>query len=129
LGVQKIFWNATTGEAVSVIFFGGALSGWPGITHGGAIATVIDESLGRVAARSVPARTAVTANLELHYRAPTLANQFYVLKVGPVKEGSTERKAYVDGRLETLDGKVCVEAKGLFVVPKGFKPGEIDDRF
>lgn len=57
LGVQRIFWNAAERKAISVIFFGGALSGWPGVTHGGAIATVMDESLGRVAIMGFPAKT------------------------------------------------------------------------
>ncbi|KAI9721190.1 MAG: hypothetical protein M1812_002351 [Candelaria pacifica] len=129
LGVQRIFWNQAEKKAISVIFFGGALSGWPGVTHGGAIATVMDESLGRVAIMGFPAKTGVTANLDLNYRSPTQANGFYVLKVEPVPESCTERKALVKGTLETIHGRVCVEATGLFVVPKGFKPGEIREGF
>ncbi|KZF20895.1 hypothetical protein L228DRAFT_202294, partial [Xylona heveae TC161] len=119
LPVQRVFWNEATGEATTVVFIGGGLGGWPGVTHGGALATLLDESLGRVAAKSMPARTAVTANLELQYRAPTLVNRFYVIKAGPVHPDSrTDRKAWVNATLETIDGRVCVEAKGLFVVPK-----------
>ncbi|KAI9789143.1 MAG: hypothetical protein M1835_001872, partial [Candelina submexicana] len=131
LGVQKIFWNEAEKKAISVIFFGGALSGWPGVTHGGAIATVMDESLGRVAIMGFPAKTGkslqimmgtrglltgwgsgVTANLDLNYRSPTQANRFYVLKVEPVPESCTERKALIKGRLETIEGRLCVEATG-----------------
>lgn len=49
LGVQRVFWNEKEGRAISVVFFGGGLSGWPGVVHGGTIATIMDESLGRVA--------------------------------------------------------------------------------
>ncbi|KAI9670895.1 MAG: hypothetical protein M1817_003780 [Caeruleum heppii] len=129
LAVQKIFWNEDEGTAVSVVYFGRGLTGWPGITHGGAIATVMDESLGRLAARTLPAKTAVTANLELKYLAPTVADQFYVLRAEPIRHQSTDRKAKTRGTLETMDGRVCVEATGLFVVPKGFKLGEIRDGF
>ncbi|KAI9701211.1 MAG: hypothetical protein M1836_001880 [Candelina mexicana] len=120
LGLQRIFWNEAEKKAISVIFFGGALSGWPGVTHGGAIATVMDESLGRVAIMGFPAKTG---------KSPTQANRFYVLKVEPVPESCTERKALIKGRLETIHGRLCVEATGLFVVPKGFKPGEIREGF
>lgn len=153
LAIQRVFWNDEEQKAISIVFFGGALAGWPGITHGGAIATVMDESLGRAALLAFPAKTGkfvpcrsrvkgaqrinssrdlhsgVTANLELNYRAPTPANQFYVLVAEPMKAECTDRKARIKGRLETLDGKVCVEATGLFVVPKGLKLGEIKEGF
>lgn len=115
---QRIFHNEATGEFVSVVWFGGALAGWPGVTHGGVIATVLDESLGRCAMMRFPGRTGVTANLELNYLRPSYTNGFYVVRVVPLLEGNSERKAWVSGRLETLDGKVCVEAKALFVAPK-----------
>ena len=74
-------------------------------------------------------RSGVTANLELNYRAPTPANQFYVLTAEPIKSECTDRKARIKGRLETLDGKLCVEATGLFVVPKGLKLPEMKEGF
>lgn len=49
-GIQRAFWNPTTRELISVIWFGGALSGWPGMAHGGSIATVFEEGLSRVVA-------------------------------------------------------------------------------
>lgn len=46
---QRIFWNESTGEVVTVFWIGGSVSGWPGVTHGGLLATVLDENLGRCA--------------------------------------------------------------------------------
>ena len=63
LAVQHVFWNEQESKAVSVVFFGAGLSGWPGVTHGGAIATVMDESLGRVALRVFPAKTGGSTDL------------------------------------------------------------------
>ena len=48
LGVQRAFWNAETKEMVAVLWIGGALNGWPGITHGGAIATIFEEVMARM---------------------------------------------------------------------------------
>jgi hypothetical protein len=45
LGVQRAFWSPVRKELVTIIWFGGGLSGWPGITHGGAIATVFTEAM------------------------------------------------------------------------------------
>lgn len=99
------------------------------MTHGGAIATVMDESLGRVAVRGFKAKTGVTANLELDYRRPVLVGRFYVLRAEAVEEGRGERKMWVRGCLEDLEGRVCVEGKALFVVPKGVELGEIKEGF
>lgn len=132
LAFQRIFHNASTGEVVTVVYFGAALAGWPGVVHGGALATVLDESLGRCAILKFPSRTGVTANLELQYRAPTLTNAFYVIRSTPVVSGDDDvvgrdgvrkgdRKLWVRGTLETEKGRVAVEAKALFVVPKAYK--------
>jgi acyl-coenzyme A thioesterase PaaI-like protein len=124
-GYQRIFYNPETGEFVSVVWIGGSMAGWPGVAHGGLIATLLDECLARCAVARFPAKTGVTANLELKYLAPTVTNGFVVIRATPVLEGSTDRKGLVAGRLETLEGKVCVEAKGLFVVPKRLKPDQL----
>lgn len=50
LGIQRAFWNPLTRELIAVVFFGGRLSGWPGLAHGGAIATVLQDGLSRVVA-------------------------------------------------------------------------------
>lgn len=125
ISVQQVFWNEAENRGIIVLHFGSAVCGWPGVVHGGALATVLDESLGRVAIRGFPAKTGVTANLDLNYRRPVLANQWYVIRVQPIREGATDRKMWVSGTLEDLQERVCVEAKGLFVVPKGFSPRQI----
>ncbi|KAI1195181.1 HotDog domain-containing protein [Nemania serpens] len=132
LAFQRVFHNASTGEVVTVVYFGAALAGWPGVVHGGALATLLDESLGRCAILRFPSHTGVTANLELRYRAPTLTNAFYVIRSAPVASDDdhvvgddgvrkSDRKLWVRGTLETEKGKVAVEAKALFVVPKAYK--------
>jgi hypothetical protein len=50
LGVQRAFWNSETQELVAVIWIGPRLSGWPGIAHGGAIATIFEELMSRMIA-------------------------------------------------------------------------------
>jgi hypothetical protein len=120
-GFQRIFYNKDTGEYICVAWIGGALGGWPGVTHGGITATLMDETLGRCAIKQFPGRSGVTANLELNYVKPIVTNSFYVLRANPQRESSTDSKQWVNGSLETIDGRVCVQAKGLFVVPKKFK--------
>jgi len=124
-GFQRVFTNADSGETISVVWFGGAIAGWPGVTHGGVLATVMDETLGRCGIKQFPANSGgVTANLELNYLKPSITNSFYVIRAVPEREGATDKKQWVSGRLETLDGKVCVEARGLILVPKKALPGQ-----
>ncbi|RYP35137.1 hypothetical protein DL767_003914 [Monosporascus sp. MG133] len=125
LAYQRVFRNDATGECISVVYFGGGTSGWPGFVHGGCLATVLDESLGRCAILRFPSRTGVTASLELTYKAPTRTEAFYVVRARPASgeevAGESDRKGWVEGSVETLDGRTCVLARALFVVPKRIK--------
>jgi hypothetical protein len=50
LGIQRAFWNAETRELIAVVWLGSRLSGWPGLAHGGAIATVFEDAMARMIA-------------------------------------------------------------------------------
>ena len=136
-GYQRIFYNKETGEMRTVVWFGPALAGWPRVLHGGAAATILDESLGRCAVRHLPAGTGVTARLELSYRRPTMTNAFYVIRCMAVPDEELpeeerrkrHRKIWAVATLLSPTGDVCVEARGLFVVPKRLQLTKINERF
>lgn len=106
---------------ISLLYLGSDLSGHPGIVHGGLLATLLDEGFARCCFPALPNKVGVTANLNIDYRLPAMANSYVIMKAETVKvEG---RKAWVEGRLETLpkDGQepaVLVEAKALFIEPR-----------
>lgn len=151
LGVERVFWDRGEHKLVAVVWFGGALSGWPGVTHGGAIATALSDKLALaaslaersnrdVSAAAVPQRLPGTGNhakmfapatrpdepaqLSLSYVKPTMANNFYVIRVQPSLELDQEPDRVVppepqggheyEATLETLDVRVCVKAKANF---------------
>ncbi|KAL4924771.1 PaaI family thioesterase [Aspergillus undulatus] len=120
LGEQRIFTNNEEKTVTNVLWLGKGLEGFPLHVHGGALATVLDETLARVAIQHFPERTGVTANLDINYRKGTLSNRAYCIRATLDKERSTERKAYVKGELRDSQGNVLVEATGLFVVPRGY---------
>jgi acyl-coenzyme A thioesterase PaaI-like protein len=135
---QHLFHNSATGELVNIIYFGPATTGWPGVVHGGVIATVLDETCGRVAIREFPAHTGLTARLKVDYRGMTFANGFYVIRARAVGEeeleeherGKRDRKVLVRASLEDLKGRTCVKAEALFVVPRDAKAlGRIGEQF
>ncbi|KAJ5143529.1 uncharacterized protein N7515_002316 [Penicillium bovifimosum] len=129
LGLQRVFWNDKEKKIISVVFLGPGLEGWPTMVHGGAIGTVIDENLGRLAIRQFPARTGVTANLNLDYRAPVYSGNFYTVHSSLDQDRSTDTKAYARCEVRDMAGRLCVEATGLFVVPKKLKLGKVGEYF
>lgn len=149
IGVERVFWNRTEDTLVAVIWFGGALCGWPGVVHGGALATEMAEKLSLAAALAdkessdvlaaatpqrlpgtgnhakmlAPATTpAEPAQLSIGYVKPTLANQFYVIRVKPAVPREKESEllpepyggASYEAVLETQDTTVCVRARARF---------------
>jgi uncharacterized protein (TIGR00369 family) len=116
-----VFSEADGKSMVSLMYLGSDVCGHPGIVHGGLLATLLDEGMARCCFPALPNKVAVTANLNIDYRAPAMADQYVALRAETVKvEG---RKAWVEGRIETLptDGKapvVLVESKALFIEPK-----------
>ncbi|KAL1882037.1 hypothetical protein VTK73DRAFT_2751 [Phialemonium thermophilum] len=132
---QQVFRHRTTGEIVVVVYIGASTSGWPGVVHGGCLATLLDETGARAAVAGLEPSAAgggggpasvVTARLELRYLNPTLANGFYVVRarsrpeeeLDPAERGKRSYKAFVDASIEdAVSGKVCVAAEALFVRP------------
>ncbi|KAL2842215.1 HotDog domain-containing protein [Aspergillus pseudoustus] len=129
LAFQRVFWNNKEKKAINVVFLGKGLEGWPTCVHGGALATILDEHLARVAIQNLPERTAVTANLDVNYRKLSTSDQFYAVHATVDQERSTDRKAYVNGEVRDMDGNLLVESSGLFVVPRGYKLRRLGDAY
>lgn len=139
-GYQHVFHNGATGEVVAVVYLGTGTVGWPGVVHGGAIATLLDEHSARAALRDLAAGAGgglLTANLDITYRRPTLSSDFYVLRaravpeeaLAPEERGKRGRKVWVDATVETVDGKVCVGCRALFVSPKSLTLRTVPENF
>lgn len=132
IGHQRVLHNKVTGEYRVFVWLGKALSGWPGVVHGGCIATVLDECLGRAALAGFTKGNGVTANLDLDYKKPVVAGEWYVIRSKAVANFEPEkrgRKCLVEGSLEDMQGKVFVKARGLFVSPKNAVIAPIRGRF
>ncbi|KAI0186170.1 Adenylylsulfate kinase-domain-containing protein [Xylaria flabelliformis] len=120
--VPPVVFADEIGESmIAISYLGNELCGHPGIVHGGLLATMLDEGLARCCFAALPNKMGMTANLNINYRAPARADSYVVLRATTTKiEG---RKAWVEGRIETLVGEgetpvVLAEATALFVSPK-----------
>lgn len=121
--VPPVAWGDAAGTRyVQIAHLGPDLCGHPGVVHGGMVATLLDEGLARCCFAALPHKVGMTAYLNIQYKAPTPADAFVVLRATTTKvEG---RKAWVEGRLETLPAEgeepvVLATAEALFVSPKG----------
>lgn len=120
--VPPFVWSERGGKSlVSISYLGEDLCGHPGLVHGGLLATLLDEGLARCCFAALPNKVGMTANLNINYRNPTPAGGFVVLRATTTKvEG---RKAWVEGRIETLGGEgeepiVLADATALFIEPR-----------
>jgi 3'-phosphoadenosine 5'-phosphosulfate synthase len=120
--VPPFVWSEQGGKSlVSISYLGADVCGHPGLVHGGLLATLLDEGLARCCFAALPNKIGMTANLNINYRAPAPAGAYVVLKATTTKvEG---RKAWVEGRIETLVGEgespiVLAEATALFIEPR-----------
>ena len=86
-------------------------SGAPGIAHGGAVATVLDDLLGYLLyVARVPG---VTRHLAVEYLRPVLVGTAYALR--GTLESRDGRKLWVAGTCTAPDGTVVATARGLFI--------------
>ncbi len=86
-------------------------SGAPGIAHGGAVATVLDDLLGYLLyVAQVPG---VTRHLAVEYLRPVLVGPAYALR-GAI-ESRDGRKLWVAATCTAPDGTVVATARGLFI--------------
>ena len=99
-------------EVVAEHVFEDRHSGAPGIAHGGAVATVVDDVLGFLL--YVVRAAGVTRRLEVDYLKPVLTGVPYVVR-GRVDERDG-RKIWVSCACTGPDGVVTFRAKGLFIV-------------
>jgi acyl-coenzyme A thioesterase PaaI-like protein len=85
--------------------------GFPGVLHGGILATMLDETMSRTGA--LRREWLMTGKLDIRYRRPAPIDQ--PLRVWG--EIARERAGAVDaiGAVELTDGTVLAEARGMFM--------------
>ena len=84
-------------EVTATHVFTRAQSGAPGIAHGGAVATVVDDVLGYLL--HVVRKPGVTRKLEVEYLEPVMTGQAYVdARVQTIYGGTTEVMKEIIGR-------------------------------
>jgi acyl-coenzyme A thioesterase PaaI-like protein len=95
--------------------------GYPGVVHGGIIATMLDEVTSRTIFKGNPPRYVVTARLSIRYRKPVPV-EVKLRLTGRVVEDKG-RVITVAGEIQGPDGAVLAEAEAVVVeVESSFFP-------
>ena len=121
VGLQLVFHDDGESEVRSECAIPAAYQGYPGIAHGGIVAAMLDETLGRVGMIGNPNRFTVTARLELKYRQPVPVETLVVVAARAVKI----RGRLIQAAGEIRDGSVAVEAEATLAgTPKALAGDE-----
>ena len=111
-GLKIAFYTVGPGEVQSEISFPDYYQGYPGITHGGIIASVLDETGGRALMEN-PRHFMVTAQLNVRYRKPVPTETSLVARGWAGKRRGRVSEAHSE--IQTLDGVVLAEADLVLV--------------
>jgi acyl-coenzyme A thioesterase PaaI-like protein len=111
-GLKLKFKVQPDGSVTSVFDCLPVLQSYPNVLHGGIISAILDSAM--VNALFAIDIVAVTATLELRYRAPTVTGRFAMVRAWI--ESDNAYPLYLQRAELIQDGKVMVEAKAKFLV-------------
>ena len=117
VGLKMVFHeDRSTGQVQATITIPDRFRSYPGVVHGGIVATILDEVSGRAIMLATGDTNAffVTAKIEVRYRQATPVNT-PLLAVGWV-ERMGQSRVWVKGELRLKD-VVLAECKSLIVLP------------
>jgi acyl-coenzyme A thioesterase PaaI-like protein len=112
LGLHARFLELDNGDVVGVFTPRPEHQGYPGRLHGGIVAAILDETIGRAVNAIGPGTWGVTAELTVRYRAPVPVDR----EVRVVGRITRDAGRLFEGHGEiVVDGKVAAEARGKYV--------------
>ncbi len=103
--------DAARGRFVGRFRLGEVYQGPPGFIHGGILATVLDEAMGKV--NRVHGVRAVTAELKVEYLRPVRVDEEIVAEGFPVERNG--RQLYYGAEIRNTEGDLLVRGIGRFV--------------
>lgn len=113
VGLRLTFYDAGPDQAEAAYTVPQKYQGYPGLVHGGIMAAMLDEVIGRAAMSGNPNHFTLTARLSLRYRKPVPVSVPLRL-VGKVQR---KRGRLTTGRAELIlpDGTIGAEAEATLI--------------
>ncbi|HEV8191309.1 MAG TPA: PaaI family thioesterase [Ktedonobacterales bacterium] len=126
VGLQLVF-RLEGNEVVTEFTPDVRFQGFPGVVHGGILATLLDEALSRTA--TVEGRWMMTGRLEIRYRRAALLGR--PLRVTARTLSSRSRMVQAEGEIRLADEPetIVADAKGTFLpLPSDYQQRAIEQR-
>ena len=113
-GLKVRFYSTAPNQVEAVVNLSEVYQGYPGIAHGGIIATILDETMGRAAlSGDDPDRLLVTGKMEVKYRQSVPLGEDILMRGRIVKDRG--RVVVAKGEALLPDGTVAVETTGTML--------------
>ena len=114
-GLMLDFFETDSGEVVVETIVPERFQGYPGVVHGGIVASIVDEALGRVHMGADPdnPRFMYTAKLSVQYRRPVPTQK--PIKIIGHAQKSKKRYATATAEIFGPNGELLVEAEAVLV--------------
>lgn len=124
-GLQLEFYSVDDKTIFAEISIPEHFQGYPNTVHGGILATLLDETLGRTFLSKDPSRLMYTAKLDIKYRHPVPTET--ILRVEGTIVRDRGRIGEAKAEVKNSDGKVLAEAKGIVVnLPEDIYSGDLE---
>lgn len=124
-GLKMKFYEDGEGGIFTEMTVPGHFQGYPGVVHGGIIASMLDEVSGRVFMIGEQPQFYVTAELKIRYRKPVPTGETLILKGRKGPDGGKKgRVAFATGEIWNKTGDLLASADIVLVeVPEKIKQG------
>ncbi len=123
-GLKLEFYTQAPGVVIADYTVSSDYQGYPGVVHGGIIASMLDEAAGRAVMDSSPSGFTVTSQLSIRYRKPVPVGQ--PLKVVGRAGSRQGRVSKATGEIVSPDGSILAVAEAVMVDIPESKIAEMD---
>lgn len=113
VGLHLSFYDDRAGLVVAETVIPAHFQGYPERTHGGVVAAMLDEVVGRTAMTEDPNRFMVTARLDVRYRQPIPLGEKLRLRGSLIRRKG--RLAWAHAEVRLADGSLGAEAEATLV--------------
>ncbi len=110
-GLGLSFYEVGPDEVMAEVVIPSHFEGYPGIVHGGIVASILDEIAGRAVLVGEHEHFRLTAKLEIRYRKPVPSGER--LRLRGVVERRRGRVAFAHAELNLPDGTLAAEAHAV----------------
>jgi acyl-coenzyme A thioesterase PaaI-like protein len=116
-GLAMAFYEVGPGHVACEITVPEHFQGYPGVVHGGVVATMLDEIANRAALIGDHSRMTMTAKLTTRYRKPVPVGE--LLKIEGWLERDRGRFVMAKGEIRLADGSLAAEAEATLSTIEG----------